>query len=335
MEFFSEELSRLSAYLAHPKNIIIVPHKEPDGDAIGSSLAWYNVLNGLGHDAFVVSNDEVPGNLVWMEGAESIVNYSSQAAEALSLIEKAELFFFLDFNDIKRTGSLQEELIKVNVPKVMIDHHPYPDTSLAQILISDTSMSSTCELSYRVMKALNLTPGSAAAGCIYAGIMTDTGMLNHNSSHPGVYNVVAELLDLGVNKDKVHEELFHSNSLSRTRLLGYALSHKMQVLSSGKVAYIALSSEELKEYNYKPGDTEGLVNMPLSIEGVDVSVLLTERKKGLIKLSFRSRGSVVVNNYSERYFSGGGHNNAAGGEFAGSLEDALKLFCSTIESFIK
>jgi phosphoesterase RecJ-like protein len=335
MVAFSEQLSGLKALLSYPKNIVIVPHKDPDGDAIGSCLGWFNVLTNSGHRVTVISPNNIPSSLLWMKGSSHIIDFGKNDSSAEESIQKAELFLFLDFNDISRTGKLAEVLAKSTAPRVVIDHHPFPDVELAQILISDTSVSSTCELSYRVMRSLGLSPDVDAGECLYTGMMTDTGMLNHNSSHAAIYHTVAELLEIGINKEKIHQEVFHSNSLSRMRLLGHALCNKMELLPSGKVALIALSEEELKKFDYKPGDTEGLVNYPLSIDGIEVSVLMTEKEKGLIKMSFRSRGAVAINKYSETYFSGGGHRNAAGGEMRDSLEVAVTLLRSTIEEYLR
>lgn len=334
MELFRNELSLLTKYFAHPQKITILPHKDPDGDAIGACLGWYNVLIAVGHDVVVISPDEVPENLRWMPGAAHIVTFSSDKGTASDRLAKSELLLLLDFNDLKRVGELANVVRTLDIPRVNIDHHPYPDTAISQVLISDTGASSTCELSFKVMKGLGYKPGIESAVCLYSGIMTDTGMLNHNSSNPGLYRIIAELLEAGIDKDSIHKELFHSNSLSRTRLMGHALGNKLQVISSGRVAYIALSAEELRMYEYKPGDTEGLVNMPLSVKGIVVSILLTERKEGFVKLSFRSRGGIAINAYSTRYFSGGGHSNAAGGEFVGSLDDAVSVICSTIGPFL-
>ncbi len=334
MELFRDELSHLSSYITHPQKITILPHKDPDGDAIGASLGWFNVLIDLGHDVAVISPDEVPENLRWMPGAESIVCYAVDKEKATDRLTKSDFLFLLDFNDLKRIGDVASVVRALKIPRVIIDHHPYPDFTLAQVMISETGASSTCELSYRVMRGLGYTPGIESASCLYSGIMTDTGMLNHNSSNPVLYRIVADLLETGIDKDGIHREIFHNNSLSRTKLMGHALGNKLQVISSGRVAYIALSADELKKYDYKPGDTEGLVNMPLSVKGVVVSILLTERKENIVKLSFRSRGGIAINSYSSQYFSGGGHSNAAGGEFVGSINDAVALICSTIDPFL-
>lgn len=333
MTLFSNEIFTFSQKLTHHNHIVIVPHKDPDGDAIGSALAWCNVLSAKGFSVDVISPNEVPVSLKWMNQSDRIIDFTKSAEVAKAIIDKAEILLFLDFNSLPRTGKMVEVLTNCKAFRVMIDHHPFPDENVANVLISDTTVSSTCELTYKVMVEMGLVPDKQASECLYAGIMTDTGMLNHNSSNPELYHIIAHLLEAGIDKEMVHREVFHSNSLSRMRLLGHALCNELDVLTSGKVALIALSAEELAKFSYKPGDTEGFVNYPLSIDGIEVSALITEKEKGLVKISLRSRGDVSVNTYSETYFSGGGHRNAAGGEFKGDIAKAVDKFKQSVESY--
>jgi phosphoesterase RecJ-like protein len=219
--------------------------------------------------------------------------------------------------------------------KVMIDHHPGPE-DIADVMISEPLASATCELIYDVIVKAGwkdmLTKDLAE--CIYTGIMTDTGSLSYNSSRPEIYHIVAGLVETGVDKDKVHKLVFHSNSFNRMRLLGHALGQKMFRLDDAPAAYIELSDKELKEYDYKPGDSEGFVNYPLWIEGISVSALFMEHPDK-IKVSLRSRGTLPVNKFSELFYHGGGHLNAAGGEYYGKLEDAVKIFKEELPGFIK
>jgi bifunctional oligoribonuclease and PAP phosphatase NrnA len=331
---FSDLCKRFSGLISGKKQIVIVPHKDPDGDAIGSCLAWSNILSQKGMSVSVISPNGIPDSLEWMNGYEMITVFDKDKVKAATLIESSELLVFLDFNSASRTGPMKELLQKSIVPKIVIDHHPYPDFELADLIISETGVSSTCELSYLVMEEIGLQPDVHAAECLYAGIMTDTGMLNHNSSKPGIYHTIAHLLEIGIDKEKIHREVFHSNSLGRMRLIGHALCNKMEVLPTGKVALIALPLDELKGFDFKNGDTEGLVNFPLSIDGIEISALITEKEKGFVKISLRSRGMFPVNKYSEKFFSGGGHANAAGGELHASIDKAVKLFCDTVEAFV-
>ena len=324
-----------SEYLLNSKKIVIIPHKEPDGDAMGAALAWYNVLIAKEFIVDVVSPSELPTGFNWMQGFDKVTVYNEHSDNCLSIFNNCDLFLFLDFNSISRVGKLSEILKNNEAPSIVIDHHPYPEAGIANLLFSETVVSSTCELSYVIMSELSFEINKEAAECLYAGIMTDTGILSYNSSRPQTYHVVAELISKGIDKDKVHREVFHSNSLDRMLLLGHALCNKLEVLPQVPVAFISLSKEELKKYNYKSGDTEGLVNYPLSIDGIEISALFTQREDNLVKISFRSRGNIAVNKFSEIYFNGGGHQNAAGGEILDSLENSLVLFKKAIVAYVQ
>jgi phosphoesterase RecJ-like protein len=227
----------------------------------------------------------------------------------------------------------------LEVPRVLIDHHPHPDMGIASLLFSDTSVSSTCELSYHLIvhglgwsHDLNLQ----ASECLYAGIITDTGSLSYNSSHPRTYHAVADLVGRGIDKEKIHKELFQSNTYARMKLLGHVLCNNLEILEEEHTAFIAISKDELESFHYQPGDTEGFVNYPLGIKDVDISALLTEREKDqFVKISLRSRGSLPINQYAEEFFSGGGHPNAAGGEWYGPLQDAIAHLRNTLPGFIE
>ncbi len=321
-------------FLSKTKKIVIVPHKDPDGDAIGASLAWYNVLTKCDFEVCIVSPSELPVGLSWMNGFEEIMVFEENPMVSTTKINECDLLFFLDFNSISRVGKIKELLKNSLVPKVVIDHHPYPEDGIGDLMFSETEVSSTCELSYNVMMEMGFEVDLAEAECLYAGIMTDTGILSYNSSRPEIYHVVADLISKGVDKDKVHREVFHSNSLDRMLLLGHALCNKLEVLPGLPVAFISLSNDDLVRYNFKPGDTEGLVNYPLSIDGIDISALFIEKEDKFVKASFRSRGKVAINKFSELYFNGGGHLNAAGGEMHDTLDNSIIFFKSAIESFL-
>ena len=328
-------IQQLKEFVDNAENIVIIPHHNPDGDAIGASLAWYGVLKQQGKKVNVISPNSFPEFLEWMYGADNVVNFETQKSKATSLINSAELFFFLDFNGLSRIKKLQSVVEKSSGKRVMIDHHPNPD-NIADIMISETSASATCELMYDVITQLGWKGllNKNIAECIYAGIMTDTGSLSYNSSRPEIYRIVGDLVGIGVDKDKVHKLVFHSNSFSRMKLLGYALGSKMNRLEDAPAAYIVLTHHELKQYDYKPGDSEGFVNYPLWIEGISVSALFMEHADK-IKVSFRSRGTFPVNKFSEKFFNGGGHANAAGGEFFGSLEKAVETFITKLPEFVR
>lgn len=331
--FDHKNISAFFNKISFSDRIVIIPHKDPDGDAIGSSLAWNDVLTKQGYSVSVVSPNEITQTLSWMKGFDDIVIYKTQIEKAKEVLKDANFFIFLDFNNLTRIGALHDELIKLNAPRLVVDHHPFPQENIADVLVSDTTVSSTCELSFTVLKALDWSISLDAAECLYTGIMTDTGLLNHNSSRPEIYHIVAELIGKGVDKEKIHNKIFQSNSLSRTRLFGHALCNKLEILPSQKVGIITLTQSELKEFDYKLGDTEGLVNEPLSIKGVEVAALFTEKEDNIVRTSFRSIGDIAVNKYSEQYFNGGGHKNAAGGKFKGSLSAAVEAFKNTVESY--
>jgi phosphoesterase RecJ-like protein len=269
-----------------------------------------------------------------MPGADEIVIYKQQMKKADEFISKASYLILLDFNALSRIGEMKLSVEKSAAKRIMFDHHPFPDANVADVLVSEPSVSSTCELSFFVMETLGWAVSREAATCLYSGIMTDTGLLNHNSSRPEIYHMVARLVEKEIDKEFIHKKLFYSNSLNRTRLFGYALCNNLEILPSQRVALIALSREDLDRFNYTIGDTEGLVNQPLSIKGIDVAALFIEKERGFVKASFRSRGNLPVNSYSGKYFGGGGHKNAAGGEFNAPLNEAVNLFKKTVESFL-
>ncbi len=327
-------IRQLKEFVDKAENIVVIPHHNPDGDAIGASLAWYGVLKQLGKNVNVISPNSFPEFLEWMPGAEEVVNYETEKSRVYTLLGSAELLFFLDFNGLSRIKGLQGVVEQSSGKRIMIDHHPGPD-DIADIMISETSASATCELMYDVITQSGWTEllKKELAECIYAGIMTDTGTLSYNSSRPEIYRTVGDLVGIGVDKDKVHKLVFHSNSFSRMKLLGYALGSKLNKLEDAPAAYIVLSDQELKQYDYKPGDSEGFVNYPLWIEGISISALFMEHPDK-IKVSFRSRGTFPVNKFSEKFFNGGGHVNAAGGEFYGTLEKAVETFKTKLPEFL-
>ncbi len=338
MTFNNDQLSRFRDLIDNVSSIVLIPHKSSDGDAIGSILGWSNLLQKRGKNTMVIVPDEVPENLRWMVGTSQIVVHENDREKAEKLLSEAELLMFLDFNNVTRTGDMADAISRLSTPRVLIDHHPDPAKDVANVMFSDVSVSSTCELSYHLINALEWDSDIdlAVAESLYAGIITDTGMLSYNSSNPRTYLAVADLVGRGIDKSKIHKEIFQSNSMGRIRLLGHVLCNKLELMPDSGAAFFSLSSDDLEKYNYKPGDTEGFVNYPLGIKGIEIAALFTEKEKDkYVNVSFRSRDDVPVNLYSEQYFSGGGHKNAAGGEWKGTLEDALKRFRNTLPGFIK
>jgi len=315
------------------KRIVIIPHVNPDGDAMGSSLGLNDVLLNAGFESSVIVPSDFPAYLNWL-GSEGIpLIYEQSPAQCLQLIDRADLLFFLDFNDIKRLGKLEEYLRTTSKPVVLIDHHPDPEIK-TEYLFSDTNVSSTAELVYDFIEALGMMDhlGITGANALLTGIIADTGSFSHNASRPDMYRIVGELINKGAAKEKINESLYNNFSEKRMRLLGYCLSEKMEIYTQYRTALIWLSAEELKRYDFHPGDTEGFVNYPLSVTGIVFSAFFME-KHDHIKISFRSKGSFATNDFCGAHFNGGGHRNASGGETKLPMGEALALFRSLLPEY--
>ena len=324
----------IKTLLNAPQKIVIIPHKNPDGDAIGSTLGLWHYLKGKGQDATIIVPNDFPKFLKWMPGTEQIVNFEKDASKAKSLINKASVIFTLDFNHLGRIGQLQPLLEDASATFVMIDHHQEPD-GYAKITYSDVSMSSTCEMVYNVIEGLNdidfITPELAIS--LYTGIMTDTGSFKYSSTTSRTHSVVAKLIERGAKNTEAHNKVYDTNTPSRLHLLGCALKN-MVILEEYNTAFITLSQAELDAYDYKKGDTEGFVNYGLTLEGIVFAVIFIENKEeGIIKISFRSEGDFSVNEFARAHFNGGGHTNAAGGRSDISMEETTKLFKSLLPKY--
>ncbi len=315
--------SLLSWMEGQVKKVVILTHSNPDGDALGSSLGLNCVLQNAGYSSTVVFPSDFPPLIHSMQDYTGWTIFEQHEKEADLLIKEADLLFFLDFNDIKRIGKVRKSLEYLSKKVVLIDHHPQPmiDTPF---LFSDTKVSSTSELVYDFVVNMGWSEylNAAGANAMLTGIVADTASFSHNAKRAELYSVVAELICLGADQHKIHEALFNTNSEDRLRLLGYALSQKMEILPQYHAAFIALTREELKRYNFKIGDTEGFVNYPLSIKGIIFSAFFLENEDK-IKISFRSKGGFAVNEFSALHFSGGGHHNASGGESKQTLKEAI------------
>ena len=321
--------------LKRSKKIVITTHQSPDGDAIGSSLALFGYLVKKGFDVSVVVPDIFPKFLKWMEGTDNIHVYDYEQNVVEGLISEADLIFSLDYNDLKRVGGVGVLIEKSTAYKAMIDHHLNPAT-FADWMCSDTSSCSTAQLVYNFIEDFNdldLIDKQIAEG-IYCGIMTDSGSFRFPSVQAKTHLIAADLINRGLNHARVHELVHDVNTLPKLHLLGFALNEKLRVLPKLPVAVIAISSEELSRFSYKKGDTEGLVNYALSLEGVEMAAFIKE-DDNKVKMSFRSKGDIAVNEFSSQYFSGGGHKNAAGGVSFASFEETVKLFESKIVEFLK
>ncbi|MBJ6366948.1 DHH family phosphoesterase [Snuella sedimenti] len=331
-----QDISSIKQLLSEPKNIVIVPHKNPDGDAIGSVLGLYHYLLKYNHNATVITPNDYPSFLKWVPGETSILKYDLQTNTCNDLVKNADIIFTLDFNAFHRTGGMETILSESKALKIMIDHHQAPD-DYATYMFSDVNMSSTCEMVYHFIHMLEDTDliDKTIATCIYLGIMTDTGSFRFASTSSQTHKIVAQLIEKGANNAEIHNNVYDTNSYERLQLLGCALNN-LKVIPESRTAYISLSQEELNTYNYKKGDTEGVVNYGLSLDNIVLAAIFIEDKQeGIIKISLRSKGNFSVNELSRSHFNGGGHINAAGGKSYLSLEDTVEKFISILPSYNK
>jgi bifunctional oligoribonuclease and PAP phosphatase NrnA len=329
-----ENILEFKDYLSQPRNAVILTHFKPDADALGSSLGLAGYLNKKGHQATVITPSDYPDFLTWMKGnSEVVIFHKEKPTPAQRLIEKADIIFCLDFSSLNRINELGVMVQHSKAKKVLIDHHLEPER-FADFEQWDTSAASTAELVYQVIKALGDDSFIDAdlADCLYAGIMTDTGGFRHGNTNHKVFQIAGELVARGANPYQVSKLIYDTNSIERLRLMGYVLSEKLQVLPEYNTAYIVLSSEDLKKHSSQTGDTEGLVNYGLSIKGIRLSVLISDRKEN-IKLSFRSLGDFSVNDLARKHFNGGGHRNAAGGQTTLSLDETVKQFLDLLPHY--
>lgn len=333
----SDDLAEFRIWMGWADRYVILTHMGPDGDAIGSSLALCHYLISKGKQAVVIVPDAAPDFLMWLPGSRDIKVFSDNPEAYADMVTKADVLCCLDFNVVGRIGKISTSFLFSKAKKFLLDHHPYPGANF-DVTLSHPEASSTSELVFHLICALGDYQGMSyeMAQCLYTGIMTDTGALSYNSNSRSLFMTVAHLLEKGVDKDDIYRRVYHNYTESRLRLEGYVLNEKMKIVPKMNVALITLTDEELKRYDYKKGDTEGFVNMPLQIKGILMSAFFREDKEqGIIKLSFRSVGDVPCNRFSSDYFNGGGHMNAAGGEFHGTLEDAVARFRKGLEEWSK
>lgn len=316
----------LSQFLSTPHKLVIITHFNPDGDAIGSSMGLYNALIQKQHSVHVIIPNEQPQFLRWMSGCNTIFNFSDKKEQSLQLLNQAEMVFCLDFNATNRIDKLEEHLKTLTCPTVMLDHHPYP-ANFATYNFSAIEKSSTCEVVFDFISELGWLDvvNKTVAECLMTGIMTDTGCFVHNSSNPRTYEIMSVLLSTGADKNDIYNRVFDNYSFDRMKLLGYCLNEKLVYLPEYHVAYMSLTREEQNRFNMQTGDTEGIVNIPFSIKGIWVTAFFSEKNDN-IRISFRSKGNFAINHFSEKYFNGGGHHNAAGGESKLSMPETLKRF---------
>jgi phosphoesterase RecJ-like protein len=322
-----QDIQAIQLLLSTPKKIAIIPHRGPDGDAMGSTLGLYHFLLKNKHHPVVVSPNEFPDFLAWMPGSETVKIFEKDKQNCTKILEDAELIFTLDFNALHRTGEMEHVLVKLTAPFVMIDHHQKPD-DYAVVTYSDTSFGSTCEMLYNFISHLGKKEDidKTIGTCIYTGILTDSGSFRFPKTTGTTHRIVAELIDLGVENTEIPSLLFDNSSFGRLQILGRALQN-MKVITEHKTAYTTLTQEELNSFDYVKGDTEGIVNYGLSIKGILFTAIFIENKEEkIIKISFRSQGDFDVNQFSRDHFNGGGHRNAAGGKSEVSMEETIRKF---------
>lgn len=325
-----KRIEEIKPLLETPKRVVITMHQKPDADAMGSSLALYHYLKQKGHDVTVISPTNFPDFLNWMPGSQEVLDFESSQDKAMKALEGVELLFCLDFNALYRTKNMEPYLAALNCQKILIDHHLEPQP-VFEYGVSDTTAASTALLVYETIHKMGEERyiNDAMAQCIYAGTMTDTGSFRFASTSSRVHRMVADLLDHGLNHEVIHQAIYDNFLENRLRFLGHSLLNRMEVYYEYNTAMIAIPYTDLKRFDLQTGDTEGVVNFLLSIQGIKMAALIIDRHQE-VKLSFRSKGDFDVNTFARKYFDGGGHFHAAGGHSADSLERTVQRFVDAI-----
>lgn len=321
------QINEIFPQLRDPKNVVITTHQKPDGDAMGSSLGLFHFLKQLGHSVTVVSPTNWADFLDWMPSTKLVLDYERQTEEANELIDKADWIFCLDFNTLSRTKRMEEKLANATGIRILVDHHQEPQIEKFAYGVSSTNKSSTCEMVYDlIMDSGNEAfINESVAECLYSGVMTDTGSFRFPSTSASVHRMVATLKDKGLQHSRVHEALFDNYLENRFRFIGHILLNRMEIFYEYNTALIAVNQQDLIKYDIITGDTEGLVNYPLSIKGIKLAAIVIDRGEER-KCSFRSKGSFDVNTFARKYFNGGGHFNAAGGQSKEPLDAVVAKF---------
>lgn len=331
-----QELFNLLNIIRSSRNIIICSHRGPDGDAVGSSLSWAEYLRRLGKSVSIIMPNPFPDFLRWMPGSHHIHFFDKHEVEATKIIKEADLIFCLDFNSLHRLQAMGTAIENSKADIVVIDHHLSPNLPQAKMLISHPEMSSTSELVFRLIYQLggydDMNRSDAAN--IYCGMMTDTGGFTYNSNSPETYIIISLLLNKGIDKDKIYRNVHNNYSESRLRLTGYILYEKLRFFENRHASIFTLSREEMKRFHFVRGDAEGLVNMPLQVKGMKLSISLREdTEKDVIRVSLRSVDDFPCNKMAEEFFNGGGHLNASGGELPFPLDEAIKTAERAIDAY--
>ena len=328
---------RLLSLIDGAKNIVACCHVNPDGDAIGACLGWADYLRTHGKEPQIIVPDQYPDFLQWMPGSEKIVRYDKHKDEADAMLAQADLLFCLDFNQIGRTDAMAPAIEASPAVRVLFDHHLSPDIPGCAVTVSDTSACSTCEIVFRIVWQLGGfgSMGRGFAAPVYCGMMTDTGGFTYNSTRPEVYFIISQLLTKGIDKDKIYRNVYNNYSENRMRLVGYVLHRKLVVDAERHASYFTLTKRDLHDFHFIKGDAEGLVNMPLQIKGMKLSISLREDtyKDNLIWVSLRSVDDFPCNKMAEMFFGGGGHLNASGGRLNCSMAEAVRVTKRAIRHF--
>ncbi|MCL2416880.1 MAG: bifunctional oligoribonuclease/PAP phosphatase NrnA [Bacteroidales bacterium] len=322
-----EYISKFRELIEKSENIVILTHYNPDGDAIGSCAAWHDFFLSLGKSSQIVLPNDFPQNLKWIKGSETAVIATKEMKKAEALIAYADLIVCNDFQSFSRVGKLEEISLKSRAKKVLVDHHVDPEIEQFDLVFSNIESSSTAEVVFEIIT--QLTPeepvSKTIAEAIYVGIMTDTGSFSFSSGHKKTFEIVAELIDLGIDTCRIYQEVYSTFSENRMRMLGHCLTNRLKVLPEFSTAYMYLAKEDLYRFRETPGDTEGIVNYALAIKGIKFAAFFTEREKR-IRISFRSKGEVDCNEFARTFFNGGGHHNASGGDSFETMEETIQKF---------
>ena len=329
-----QSIEQFYPILNKPFKAVITAHQKPDGDAMGSSLALFHFLKALGHEVTVISPTNWAAFLDWMPGTHEVIDYEANKELAAKIIQEADYVFCLDFNILHRTKHLEPIIKEAKAIKILIDHHQQPDILSFGYGISDVKMSSTCEMIYDfiVQSGHSNLINIDIATCLYTGLMTDTGSFRFPSTSASVHKIVAHLKELGLQHATIHEHIYDNSTEGRLKFMGNAFLNRMQVFPSLKTAVMAIPKTDIYKFELKTGDTEGLVNYLLSIEGIKLAAIVIDREEER-KWSFRSKGNFDVNIFARTHFDGGGHANAAGGNSKKSLEETLNDFKTIIENY--
>lgn len=327
------KIKKLEKLLSSPQKISIIPHKNPDGDALGSSLALMQYLNNKSHHAVIISPNDYPEFLKWLPGEKSILKFSKNEKISKNILKESSLIFVLDFNDLKRVGDLNNLIESSKSIKVMIDHHENPE-NFADLNFSFPEISSTCEIVYNIIYSLDsFFINKDIATCLYTGIMTDTGSFKYPSTTSETHKIISKLIEYGANGSKIYEKIYDEFSLNKLKLLSICLNN-IRKIEKLPIVYMTLNQKELDNCYFKKGDSEGFVNYGLSIKGIKLSIILIENKdEKIIKMSFRSKGNFPTNLFAEKFFNGGGHANASGGSSKESLKTTISKLLIALNDF--